>query len=83
MFTRNKATNESEKNEFVEPTIEFVITDVTSDSITIATTHPWSDSETGINLNTQKVNFTVSREKELKLTSPTMDAGDIFYFYVR
>lgn len=82
-FKLNEETNEYEEYEAVEARIEFVITDVTSNSITIATTTPWSDSEGGIDLLTKKMNFTVSREKELKLTSPTTDGGDIYYFYVR
>ena len=57
----------------------FVIKEVENDHVVIKTNQYFSDNETGVNLNTDKMEFTVNFEKETKLTTPTTDAGDIYY----
>ena len=69
-------------NEWVEEEREilsFNISEVNDDSIKINTYQVFSDNEDGtINLLTDKKEFIITTEKPLKLTTPTMDAGEIF-----
>lgn len=58
--------------------LTFTITKVNEDSIIIKTTEPFSDSETGINLRTDKTEFTIEKGNSITLTTPTMDAGEIY-----
>ena len=59
--------------------LTFTIEEVNEDNIVIKTTEAFSDTEEGINLNTKKKTFTVYLDEELELTTPTMDAGNIYY----
>ena len=56
----------------------FTIKKVTSDYIVIETKEAFSDNEKGVDLNTTKKEFKVTFDKELKLTTPTMDAGNTY-----
>ena len=58
--------------------LSFTVTEINENSIVIKTTEPFSDNETGINLLTDKKEFTIERGGTIKLTTPTMDAGGIF-----
>lgn len=57
----------------------FTIEKINDDGIIIKTTEPFSDSKKGIDLFTNKTEFTVSFDEEIELTTPTMDFGCIFY----
>ena len=50
------------------------------DSIVIETTEPFSEGEGGINLQSKQKEFTIKKGQKIKLTTPTMDAGGIYYF---
>ena len=57
----------------------FKIEKINRKSIIIETKDAFSDNEDGIDLNTKKKKFEVFLDKEIKLTTPTMDAGQIYY----
>lgn len=57
----------------------FKIIKVNSDSIIIETKDSFSDQENGIDLNSTKKKFKVFFDKELKLITPTMDSGKVYY----
>lgn len=59
--------------------LTFTIKKINKDNIVIDTTEPFSDSEKGISLRTDKTEFVIEKGKTLKLTTPTMDAGNIYY----
>ena len=63
--------------------LSFRIIRIKNDSIVIRTNEPFSEDETGINLNTSKRKFTIYLNKELILTTPTTDAGSIYYFNLK
>ena len=69
-------------NEWVEEEREifsFNIIEMNDTSIKIQTYQQFSDNDNGtINLNSDKKEFIVTLEKSLELTTPTMDAGEIF-----
>ena len=56
------------------------ILDVKKDRIVIKTSQPLLGSANGVDLNSTKTEFDVYLNKELKLTTPTLDAGEIYYF---
>ena len=56
----------------------FTIKKVKSDYIVIETKEAFSDNEKGIDLNTKKKEFKVTFDKEIELTTPTMDAGNTY-----
>ena len=60
--------------------LTFTITKINKDSIVIKTTEPFSEGEEGINLNSKQKEFTIKKGEKIKLTTPTMDAGGIYYF---
>ena len=57
----------------------FKIKEIKKNSIIIETQDVFSDNEDGIDLNSKKKEFEVTFDKEIKLTTPTMDEGDIYY----
>ena len=63
--------------------LTFVIKEINKDNIVIETTEPFSDKEEGIDLFTKKTEFTIYLDKEIELTTPTMDAGDIYYLKLK
>ena len=69
-------------NEWVEEEREifsFNVIEINDSSIKIQTYQPFSDNDDNtVNLQSDKKEFIITNEKELKLTTPTMDAGDIF-----
>lgn len=56
----------------------FEIKEINSDNILIHTFQSFSDSENGVDLMSDKKDFIITLEKELKLVTQTMDYGDIF-----
>lgn len=58
---------------------KFKITKINRKYIEIKTETPFSDKNDTVYLNSKKTKFKVYLEKELKLTTPTTDAGDIYY----
>ncbi len=56
------------------------ILDVKKDRIVIKTSQPLLGSTNGVDLNSTKTEFELYLDKELKLTTPTLDAGEIYYF---
>ena len=60
--------------------LTFTITEINKDSIVIKTTEPFSEGEEGINLQSKQKKFTIKKGEKIKLTTPTMDAGGIYYF---
>ena len=56
----------------------FKITEVSEDSVKIHTTKSYSDKDGGIDLLTDKKDFVIKATEPLELTTPTMDAGEIF-----
>ena len=59
--------------------LTFNITKINKDSIEIKTTDSFSSLDTGIDLGSTEKEFTVNAGKTLKLTTPTTDAGNIYY----
>jgi len=57
----------------------FVIEEINDDNIVIKTSEVFSDNKEGIDLNTDKTRFTIYLDEEKELTTPTMDAGLIYY----
>ena len=60
--------------------LTFTITEINKDSIVIETTEPFSEGEEGINLKSKQKEFTIKKGQKIKLTTPTTDAGGIYYF---
>ena len=58
--------------------LSFEITEINENSITIHTSKVFSDSETGIDLSTDKQDFIIEMGESIELTTPTMDAGNIY-----
>lgn len=58
--------------------LTFTIKEINKDNIVIETTTAFSDKEEGIDLRSDKKEFTIYLDKEKKLITPTMDAGDIY-----
>jgi predicted small lipoprotein YifL len=59
--------------------LTFTITEINKDSIVIKTTEPFSEGEEGINLQSKQKEFTIKKGEKIRLTTPTMDAGGIYY----
>lgn len=57
----------------------FTIKEINKDNIVIETKESYSDSKKGIDLRTEKKEFTISIDETTKLTTQTMDAGEIYY----
>lgn len=60
--------------------LTFTVTKINKDSIVIKTTEPFSDSEDSVNLKSDKKEFIIEKGKQIKLSTPTMDAGGIYTF---
>ena len=60
--------------------LTFTITEINKDSIVIETENPFSEREGGIKLQSKQKEFTIKKGQKIKLTTPTMDAGGIYYF---
>ena len=61
--------------------LSFNILEANDNSIRIKTNQVFSDNDdNSINLRTDKDEFIITTDKPLKLTTPTMDYGDIFIF---
>ena len=58
--------------------LSFIITSFDDDSVTIHTSKAFSDKEDGINLLSDKQDFTIKKGESLKLETPTMDAGFVY-----
>ena len=58
--------------------LTFTVTEINENSIVIKTTEPFSEGENGINLNSNQKEFTIERGGQIKLTTPSMDAGGIY-----
>lgn len=61
-----------------EEIFSFEITAINTNSIDIHTLQVFSDSKNGVDLQSNKQDFTIKLDEPLTLTTPTMDAGDIF-----
>lgn len=61
-----------------EEVFSFKITKINDDSIDIHTFQVFSEGEDGIDLNSKQQDFTIKIDQPTTLTTPTMDAGDIF-----
>lgn len=57
----------------------FLIEEINNDNIIIKTSKSFSDKEEGIDLRSKKTKFTIYLDEEIKLTTQTMDAGEIYY----
>lgn len=77
---KTRQLSDTDGNEWEEEVLSFEITSIDDDSITIHTNQVFSDKEEGIDLNTNKQDFTITVDELLTLTTPTMDEGDIFNF---
>lgn len=59
------------------------IKSISKETIVIETNTPMSDYAGGsINLQTDKTRFHIRGNEQLKLITPTMDMGDIYYFEI-
>jgi hypothetical protein len=76
--TKTVSYGDSEKKE--EDVLVFTVTEVNADSIKIKTTENFSDAEDGINLKSDKKEFKIVVGTDLRLATPTMDAGNVFVF---
>ena len=61
----------------------FVIMELGEDYIIIKTNCPMSEGDNGINLYSNETTFRIEKGKKVKLTTPTMDAGDIYIFELK
>ena len=64
--------------EWEEEVLSFEVTSIESDSVKIHTFQAFSDNKTGINLYADKQDFVIKKNESIELTTPTMDAGDVF-----
>ena len=58
--------------------LTFTVTEINKDTIVIKTEDPFSASEKGVDLSSNKKEFTLEKDKKLRLETPTMDAGGIY-----
>lgn len=81
---KTRKTSHQKDGEWVEEeeeVLSFVITEVNDSNIKINTYQVFSDNDDGtVDLQSDKREFIVTTEKALRLTTPTMDYGDIFIF---
>ena len=70
--------DEIESENYEEEILSFEVLETTADYIKIRTRQPFSVGENGIDLNSNQTEFTIKKGETLKLTTPTMDYGDIF-----
>lgn len=75
---KTQQLSDTDENEWEEEVLSFEITSINEDSVSIHTFQVFSDQETGIDLSSDKQDFIINSDEELELTTPTMDAGDIF-----
>lgn len=75
---KTRQYSNAEGKEFEEEVLSFEIESINDDSVDIHTFQVFSDNEKGINLLSDKQDFTIKEGESLKLTTPTMDAGDTF-----
>lgn len=62
----------------------FIIMELGEDYIMIKTSEPMSSNDDGtINLRTKETVFRIEKDKKVKLTTPTMDSGDIYTFELK
>ena len=62
----------------------FTIMELGEDYIIIKTNNPMSEGNSGaINLRSDKTIFRIEINKKLKLTTPTLDAGEIYTFELK
>ena len=61
-----------------EEIFSFEVSQISDNSVSIHTFQPFSDKEQGINLRSNKQDFTIDTDKPVRLITPTMDRGDIF-----
>ena len=59
--------------------LSFTITKIGKDKIYIVTSDRFSNQANGINLRSNKTKFMIKIDKALELTTPTMDAGNIYH----
>ena len=64
-------------------TLNFEITKIKDDSIVIKTTEVFSSSEDGVNLRSNKKEFTITFDEETILSTPTMDTGATYYLILK
>lgn len=77
-IVKTRQISDSEGNEQKEEILSFEITAINTNSIDIHTLQVFSDNENGVDLQSNKQDFTIKLDEPLTLTTPTMDAGDIF-----
>lgn len=75
---KTRQFSNSEGDKWEEEIFSFKITDVNTDNISIHTFQIFSDSESGINLQSDNQDFIIKLNESLTLTTPTMDEGNIF-----
>ena len=75
---KTRQFSNSEGDEWEEEILSFKITNINTDSIGIHTFQVFSEGEGGINLRSDKQDFTIKLNESLRLTTPTTDYGDIF-----
>lgn len=63
--------------------LNFKITQINDKNIIIETSSPFSDYKQWINLMTDKTEFTIKLNRTTKLTTPTMDAWNIYYLTLK
>ena len=62
--------------------LTFTIMKINKDKIYIKTSNRFSNQANGINLRSNKTKFMIKKDKVLALTTPTMDAGNIYYLSI-
>ena len=75
---KEREFSDTEGNKRKEEIFSFEITQIGDDYISIHCPQPFSDNEKGINLMSNKQDFTININKPIKLITPTMDYGDVF-----
>jgi hypothetical protein len=77
----NTVTVKVKKNQTFKPTskfedVEFKVKKISSNKVVIEANQPLSNvTEDGISLNETQTEFTITKGEDLKLATPTMDAG--------
>ena len=61
----------------------FVIMELGENYIIIKTNYPMSEGDNGINLRSNETIFRIEKDKKVKLTTPSTDAGDIYIFELK
>ncbi len=75
---KTRQYSHADGKQYEEDILSFEVVKINDDSVVIHTFQNFSDSKKGIDLRSEKRDFVIKNGESIKLTTPTMDYGDIF-----